>query len=415
MREGKTLDKNLDFLATRRDGSAAYDGVDAGRYFPAFKGLENLDPEARLEYVNAMQQKNLEFILDRLPKQFQDRTKVWYEGANRLSGELADKYGVPQSAMSATIAALSPQMDWFSNVSLAERVADVVTNRRNMAFTPEMEAVAKRYPVFLKDKNRPIFESIKGKTYAELETDMQKAMWIRAYDQAYNPRTHRVLTPEGELGEIILNADGSPKAVSWGNFGEIAKAVKSIESNGDLNIISDALGLKHKVRNFYNNIEVPFSDFDDITIDTHAIAAGYMRPLGGSDPLVSQGLGTAGSSSDPTGAQGSYGFLADNYRVVAGDRGLRPRESQSIVWEAVRTLMDDKKTLPNKQKVNQIWNAYDRGDLTQEQALGLIEEVFGSFPQKVIDPNEKRTIKGGASTMFNKGGLVVGLMSPEEM
>ena len=66
MREGKTLDKNLDFLATRRDGSAAYDGVDAGRYFPAFKGLENLDPEARLEYVNAMQQKNLEFILDRV-------------------------------------------------------------------------------------------------------------------------------------------------------------------------------------------------------------------------------------------------------------------------------------------------------------------------------------------------------------
>lgn len=415
MREGNTLDKNIDFLASRRDGSAVYEGVDAGRYFPAFKGLEKLDPEARLEYVNAMQQKNLEFILDRLPKQFQDRTKVWYEGANRIAGELADKYGVPQSAMSATIAALSPQMDWFSNVSLAERVADVVTNRRNMAFTPEMEAVSKQYPVFLTDKNRPIFESIKGKTYAELETDMQKAMWIRAYDQAYNPRTHRSLTPEGELGEIILNANGKPKAVSWGSFTEISKAVKSIESNGDLNIISDALGMKHKVRNFYNNIEVPFSDFDDITIDTHAIAAGYMRPLGGSDPLVSQGLGTAGSSSDPTGAQGSYGFLADNYRVVADDRGLRPRESQSIVWEAVRTLMDDKKTLPNKQKVNQIWNAYDRGDLTQEQALGLIEEVFGSFPQKVIDPNETRTIKGGASTMFNKGGLVTGLMSPEEI
>ena len=32
--------------------------------------------------------------------------------------------------------------------------------------------------------------------------------------------------------------------------------------------------------------------------------------------------------------------------------------------------------------------------------------MFGSFPQKVIDPNEKRTIKGGASTMFNKGGLL---------
>jgi len=416
MREAGTLDKNIDFLAARRDGSAEYDGVDAGRYFPAFKGLENLDPEARLEYVNAMQQKNLEFILDRLPKQFQDRTKVWYEGANRIAGELADKYGVPQSAMSATIAALSPQMDWFSNVSLAERLVDVVVNKRNMVFTPEMEAAAKKYPVFLKDKNRPIFESIKGKTYAELETDMQKAMWIRAYDQAYNPRTHRSLTPEGEVGDIILNTDGKPKAVSWGNFGEIAKAVKAVESNGDLNIISDALGEQHKVRNFYNNIEVPFSDFGDVTIDTHAIAAGYMKPLGGSDPLVSQGLGTAGSSSKGYGAKGIYGVTADVYRNVADDRGLRPRETQSIVWEAIRTLFDkDKKNLPNKQKVNQIWNAYDRGDLTQEQALGLIEETFGSFPQRVIDPNEKRTIKGGASTMFNKGGLVTGLMSPEEM
>ena len=415
MREAGTLDKNVDFLATRRDGSSDYDGVDAGRYFPAFKGLEKLDPEARVEYVEAMQKKNLEFILDKLPKEFQDRTKVWYEGANRISEELSNKYGVPQSAMSATIAALSPQMDWFSNVSLAERVVDVVTNRRNMPFTTEMEEVAKRYPVFLKEKNRPIFESIKGKTYAELETDMQKAMWIRAYDQAYNPRTHRSITPEGELGEIILNANGKPKAVSWGSFTEISKAVKSIESNGDLNIISDALGEMHKVRNFYNNIEVPFSDFGDITIDTHAIAAGYMKPLGGSDPLVSQGLGTAGSSSAPYGAQGIYGLTADVYRDVADDRGLMPRETQSIVWEAVRTLMDDKKTLPNKQKVNQIWNAYDRGDLTQEQALNLIEETFGSFPQRIIDPNEKRTIREGASTMFNKGGLVTGLMSSEEI
>jgi len=416
MREADTLDKNIDFLATRRDGSSDYDGVDAGKYFPAFKGLENLDPEARVEYVEAMQKKNLEFILDKLPKQFQDRTKVWYEGANRISGELADKYGVPQSAMSATIAALSPQMDWFSNVSLAERLVDVVVNKRNMAFTPEMEAAAKKYPVFLKDKNRAIFESIKGKTYAELETDMQKAMWVRAYDQAYNPRTHRSLTPEGEVGDIILNADGRPKAVSWGSFTEISKAVKTIESNGDLNVISDALGEQHKVRNFYNNIEVPFSDFGDVTIDTHAIAAGYMKPLGGSDPLVSQGLGTAGSSSKGSGAKGIYGLTADVYRDVADDRGLRPRETQSIVWEAIRTLFDkDKKNLPNKQKVNQIWNAYDRGDLTQEQALGLIEETFGSFPQRVIDPNEKRTIKGGASTMFNKGGLVTGLMSPEEM
>ena len=64
-----------------------------------------------------------------------------------------------------------------------------------------------------------------------------------------------------------------------------------MESNGDLNKISDAMGDMHKVRSFFNNIEVPFSDFGDITIDTHAIAAGWMKPLGSKDDLTYQGLG----------------------------------------------------------------------------------------------------------------------------
>jgi hypothetical protein len=34
------------------------------------------------------------------------------------------------------------------------------------------------------------------------------------------------------------------------------------------------MGERHKVRNFYNNIYDPNSPYGDVTIDTHAVAAG---------------------------------------------------------------------------------------------------------------------------------------------
>jgi len=408
MEAGGTIDKNMEFLATRRDQGPEY--ADSGNvpYFPGFKALEKLDPEARAEFVSAMQKENLNFIFEKLPKAFQDRSKLWYVGANRVADELSSKYGVPRSSMSGVIAALSPQMDWFQNASLAERVANAAINNRNFPWSSEMTSMADKYGSFTSGKNKMVWETIKGKTYADLETPTQKAMWIRAYDEAHSPKTYRTLTPEGDLGEIKLTNKGTPQNIGWGSFGDIEKAVKALESNGDFKIISDAMGNKHKVRNFFNNIEVPFSDFGDITIDTHAIAAGLMRPLGGNDTLTSQGLGLAGGSSAPTGAKGNYGFIADDYRDVAAERGFLPRETQSIVWEGVRALFNNKSPQA-KRKVNAIWTAYDNGDLTQEQALNLIESEMGGFgdTKEILTPSSKRSIAKGGSTMFASGGLVL--------
>jgi len=49
-----------------------------------------------------------------------------------------------------------------------------------------MTDVADKYPAFKDKGNAKVWESIKGKTYDELEDTMQKAMWVRAYDEAHN-------------------------------------------------------------------------------------------------------------------------------------------------------------------------------------------------------------------------------------
>ena len=418
MDAGGTTEKNMDFLTNARknpDKKNPY--VDNETYFPGFAGIQGLPPEDAADFVSAMQKENLNWVMDKLPPQFQDRAKLWYVGANRFSEELAIKYGVPRSSMSGAIAALSPQMDWFKNASLAERVADAVISKRTFPWSSEMTDVADKYPAFKDKGNAKVWESIKGKTYDELEDTMQKAMWVRAYDEAHNPKTYRALTPEGDLADIVLTGKGVPANIGWGGFGEIEKAVKAIESNGDFRTISDAMGDRHKVRNFFNNIEVPFSDMGDVTIDTHAIAAGLMRPLAGSDQLTTQGLGMAGGSSKATGAKGMYGLTADDYRTVGADRGLLPRETQSIVWEGIRGLFNNK-SLDNKTKINSIWTAVDRGDLTQQQALDLIEEASGGFSSTswINEPRPKRSIAGGGTTMFGVplGGFALGTLPSDD-
>jgi hypothetical protein len=65
--------------------------------------------------------------------------------------------------------------------------------------------------------------------------------------------------------------------VAWGSNVEIAKAISAI-GNPTRDNVSERMGEKHKVRNFYNNIFDPQSTHGDVTIDTHAVAAALLRP-----------------------------------------------------------------------------------------------------------------------------------------
>jgi hypothetical protein len=158
--------------------------------------------------------------------------------------------------------------------------------------------------------------------------------------------------------------------VAWGDFGSIAKAVSMFDDPSIANI-HDQLGEQHKVRSFYNNIVDPKSKEGHVTIDTHAVAAALLRPLSGSSREVLHNfgggpLGEVGTKdSKVTGNKGTYGIYAEAYRRAAEERGLLPREMQSITWEAVRGLFEPKfkGQQKNVDSVERIWDGYAKGQI----------------------------------------------------
>ena len=83
---------------------------------------------------------NLLFLHDQTPEGMRNQGKLWYEGANKLVTDIADRHGLPTRAVAGVAAALSPQKDWYQNVSLAERLTDIVMNKAKDGVTPEMRA-----------------------------------------------------------------------------------------------------------------------------------------------------------------------------------------------------------------------------------------------------------------------------------
>jgi len=335
---------------------------------------------------------NLLALHDAVPEHIRSRSKLWYDGARAITDRWSEKYGLPDHSIAGAIAALSPQKDWYQNVSLAQRVLDAMAPDfyQGRAMTPEMEDTFRRIPSLNKDKYQGIFSALQGKTLADLDgVEMSadakaaaKAMWIRLHDESHNDKSHPIITPEGDFAGPVLTAKGAPAKIGWGSLTEIGKAIRAIEAKDDPSLISSLMGEKHKVRNFYNNILSPNSPNGDVTIDTHAVAAGLWRPLSGNSVEVAhnfsnyagKGLPNAGGSAI-TGVQGLYPIYAEAYRNAARERGILPREMQSITWEAVRGLFPDTfKTEKNAGHIDGIWNRYRRGEIGQNEARGMIHE-----------------------------------------
>ncbi len=337
---------------------------------------------------------NLLYVHDQVPEQTRQRSKLWYDGARNITDRWKDEYGVPDTSVAGALAALSPQKDWYQNVSLAERVLDVARKKNTFTFTPEMESTFRQLPSLNKPKYEPLLDLIRGKTYDTIkdeDPDVEatlKAMFVRLYDQTYNPADYRIVGPEGDFLDVATSATGAPKRVAWGSLNEIGKAVASIEAQGDVNKISRLMGERHKVRNFYNNIYDPNSPMGDVTIDTHAVAAGLMRPLSGNSLEVDhnfknmsvKGRGTTKGSAK-TGVSGNYGLYAEAYRRAAQERGILPREMQSITWEAVRGLFTDKfkQSSKNVAEVDAIWQRYKNGEIEIDEARKLVNERAGGI------------------------------------
>ena len=346
---------------------------------------ESGDPNRVIDAMKEHDKANLDFIFEQMPVEIRDRSMMWYDGANQIANQFSSRYDVVLESASGVLAALSPQMDWFKNVNLAERVLDTVKNQSAMPWTSEMEEYITRKfykaPASKRSKDwRPAIDAIRGKSLQDIEEPIEKAIWIRAYDETMRDRGYRVIAPEGDFSSVVTKADGSPAKAGWGSFADIAKAVSVIDNPSPENI-SRSMGLQHKVRNFYNNISDPRAPYGDVTMDTHAIAASLLRPLSGKSIEVDENLG-GGPSSSLLGIEGSpYPVHADAYREAAAERGMLPRQMQSVTWEGVRGLYspEQKKNKAFIASIDDLFAQYREGKIPLEDVQQQVLQIAGGI------------------------------------
>jgi hypothetical protein len=376
--------------------------MDVTRSYPnVTEEQSKLPPHELAEALINHAKENLLSLHDNVPPETRARSQQWYDGANKLAKTWSKKYGISDSAAAGALAALSPQKDWYQNVSLAQRVLDINKGKgpefyANHKFDDKMTAAMAARPSLNKPEYQGLRDMMQGKSLGDIDKMKElspeakltaKALWTRMYDEAHNDPSHNLIHPEGDFGGPVKTGKGANAKVGWGSLGEIAKAIGAIESDGSAKTLSPMMGSMHKVRNFFNNILSPNSKHGDVTIDTHAIAAALMRPLSGSSAEVAHNFGSSAGKGMPaaggsaiSGIQGLYPLYAEAYRRAAAERGILPRQMQSITWEAIRGLFPDtSKTAANSAKFSDIWNKYRKGEINQQEARRQVYEQAGGI------------------------------------
>lgn len=364
----------------KKDGEKLNSGVPA-----SIRRLRN--PKKRAEALIEHFKTNLLALHDAFPEQLRARATQWYDGANSIAQEMADQWGLTVQQTSGVLAVLSPQKDWFMNVAQGRQAlqmyfqeSDSVIEGDNFerAFQENLEGLKADKKIRLRltkelgldtvltkgeaeqqlrDYRSAIFDKLRGRTIKNLAENPTLQAWaIRMSAEARLGRDFHVISPEGDTLGVQIGVTGKPVKNGWGSAKEIEKLV-SIVQDGSMENISNQLGEKHKVRNFFNNIVAPNNSVGDATMDTHAVAAAHLLPLGSSAPEVSANFGGTGSPSK--GVNGTYHIYLEAYKQAAAERGLQPRQMQSITWEAIRGLFlpDDRKGA-KVFEVRDLWDAH---------------------------------------------------------
>lgn len=351
--------------------------------------LKHKNPEDVLNAAQKHMERNLEWGHERamsLPE-LAERSQQWYVGGHHIAKKLGERFGLPHHVAAAVIATQSPQKDWYQNVSLGERIMKIHKHHQDTSWSEDMDRITPK--VFKSSKkHQEILSAIKGKKLGELSDPIHKAAWIRTYDQAHHPRHHRLITPEGEYGEHVIDTKGKRTSTAWGSFATIANGVRAIESNGDVKTISKALGGQHKVRSFYNNIVQPNApkivnahgeDTRDVTVDTHAVGSAFVRPaLAGSSKEVSHAL-SGPPASAKMGTKGTYPVIASAFRGTADKIGIVPNALQSVVWDEKRASNPPKSKggAAKKSAIEDVWKTVRAGGVGHEEALKQIGNIMG--------------------------------------
>ena len=361
--------------------------VNRVRNIPGFVSPEGGDAQATADAFIRHAADNVKFVHSKLAEAEIKRDEQWYPvGAHERGIDVAKTHGITPAQAYAVTSVESPMTAWDQNTSLAERTVDIWKNQQDTKFTPEMKDAAAKITAIPANKSfKKAFKPIEGKTLGELSSDVDRALWLRLYDEGHNPRTYQTWGPDAKSLGLAKNTDGTDAKVGWSFQNHIQKAI-SILKDGSPENISKQLGYGHKVRNFYNNQAAP-DDPRFLTIDTHAGATGQLRPLSGKNPAISNIFGTI--SNGPNGLNGTYPLYDAAYRLAAKELDISiPSRLQSPTWVKIREVFsDDFKTKENLDAVDAIWKEHADGKITADQARQRIWDYAAGWHARTPQEN----------------------------
>ncbi len=365
------------------------DGKITGKDIPFPKYLTNeKDPQKKLKKLMRFMTDNLVALYDAFPEEHRARATHWYDGARLIADHIAAKYGMTAEQAAGYMAAFSPMKDWFQNVQMALNFADVFANDLDTKITEKQfrvtmdEIIATAVPAAKKGRQEDM-DAISGKTIRELWESGEEALaaWAtRLVSTNKHGLGYDVLAPEGFRLERRKNkaqgdVAGENTVMVWQSTAFIKKALSMGFDGGHANI-SKQMGMKHKIRNFFNNIIAPNSPYGDVTSDTHNVNATLLFPMGGSAWHTAANFGTLkgfpGAGGNNTG---SYWMHLEAVKAAAKKVSKRdgieiqPRQMQSITWEAVRILFPDasKRQESFVDKIAAIWASSKNAKQAREQ------------------------------------------------
>lgn len=329
---------------------------------------------------------NLRFLVEEtMWPDASQRAYGWYNTANRLGREMAERAGKDPRAGYGALAAMSPQTDWSINVERAARMMDMRGD--DFAVDPAgfrrwaQERSEMRNPGAVYSLGEGALDRITRAPFDELSTDMERYARIVAADGSRNSPYVPTYLPDG-------STTGPVQRITWGNSRDTNNALSIIDDPSVENI-RRRLNSGGKVTSFYNDIAAPDSGLPNVTTDTHSAGALALYPAGASDNLAAtfmgRGTGPGAGRSAPSGVLGLYPVSVDAHVEAARLLGVdRPSGVQSMTWEAVRDLWGGrKKTRALKDEVERIWgNARNM----REAQKGILELLQAGRIDEVIEP-----------------------------
>ena len=342
----------------------------------AFKQALGVEVEAAMMDIKDFMKSNIRVLYNSLTPEFVAKSKQWYDGANRIAQQLASDYSVTLEQASGILAALSPQNDWFNNITNANHVMDIMSKERNTQLDDKIIADAVEYSNSKSTKPgdsefsqrlKSLYAEIGSVSISDLEAleaannadyGIAKANIVRAISLAKMSQENKTIDPEGN----VVGTYAMPH--TWMTDNVIVNAI-NIFTNGSPEVISSSLGDGNKVRNFYNNIVDPNSSEEYLTADTHALAVALASPISAAD---AGGFGLFGGNESIT-----YAIVKDAYIEVANEVGILPRQLQSVTWEAVRTGVNNPARPKKKETLKLIQQLSNTNLPYEDRAIQIIQ------------------------------------------